>query len=308
MNLKIRKAQHQDAAKIIAAHRRSIREVCSRDYTPEQISAWSGRDFQEQRWCDTIDRGHVWVVADDRDNIYGFGRLKITTKIEAEIAGLYFVPEVVGKGLGKALVNLILHECKRRGFDQVTLYATKTAKAFYQSRGFQQSGDVLYITMGGVKVECFKMDRSIANVPKYRRGVAIIILSKDRQQILLGERAKQSGQWQIPQGGAENDETIIETLERELYEEIGISLPPILNRTKEYIPYDWPSGLFKDTKFLGQEHIYFALDGSDLDISTLTPTEEFANFKWVPCDEVVSHTVEWKKEALVVALKELGLN
>jgi putative (di)nucleoside polyphosphate hydrolase len=140
----------------------------------------------------------------------------------------------------------------------------------------------------------------------HRQGVAIIILSKDSKHILLGERANERGQWQIPQGGAEKDEFILQTLERELMEEVGIPVPKILRHTTEYIRYDWPEG-FNRKNHRGQEHVYFLLDGSAIDIMSLKPSEEFADFKWATIHEAIDLCVSWKREALTTALRHLGL-
>lgn len=141
----------------------------------------------------------------------------------------------------------------------------------------------------------------------YRKGVAIIILSADSTQILLGERAKEPGQWQIPQGGAEENELILETLERELMEEVGVVLPKVLQQTSGYIRYNWPEGLFKNSKYIGQEHVYFLLDGSGIDLRSLRPTEEFVNFKWFLIRDARDLTVSWKREALSAALRHFEL-
>lgn len=157
MTLQIRRAVHEDAAKIIAAHRRSIREVCAEDYRPEQIAAWSGRNFQEDRWCRTMDQDMVWVISDDEKNIYGFGHLLFTEKPSAVIAGLYFVPEIIGQGYGRQLIQIMLGECTKRNIQNISLSATVTAKSFYESAGFQQVGEMSTFTFGDQAVECFHM-------------------------------------------------------------------------------------------------------------------------------------------------------
>lgn len=157
MKLGIRRANHSDAANIISAHRRSIREVCSKDYNSEQISAWSGRNFQVDRWRTTMDTDMVWVISDKANNIYGFGHLKFRQDLEAEIAGLYFVPEVIGKGFGKSLVQIMFVECRSKEIKTVILSATKTAKIFYLKAGFEQIGLPSTIMIGGKEVECFNM-------------------------------------------------------------------------------------------------------------------------------------------------------
>ncbi|MBX3039781.1 MAG: GNAT family N-acetyltransferase [Bdellovibrionaceae bacterium] len=157
----LRRARHEDASSIITAHRRSIREICSQDYTPEQIEAWAGRNFQEDRWHKTMDRDFVWVVTDAEGIVRGFGHLQTPDLVQAEIAGLYLAPEVVGQGAGHQLVQLMIEECRKQGLQRIRLLATLTAKRFYQSCGFQTSADRSSIEMGGVKIDCLPMELTL---------------------------------------------------------------------------------------------------------------------------------------------------
>lgn len=160
MELIIRRARKEDASKIISAHRRSIREVCSRDYSPAQIAVWSGRDFQEAHWYKTMDRDIVWVIADAADNIFGFGHLDIRGE-RAELAGLYYVPEAIGRGLGKQMIGLMLKECESRAVKSISLTGTKTAKKFYEAVGFEQVGPMKAFPIGGKPIEVFEMSLQI---------------------------------------------------------------------------------------------------------------------------------------------------
>lgn len=161
MNTSIRRARHDDATNIIKVHRRSIRELCSKDYSPDQIAVWSGRNFQEEHWHKTMDRDFVWVISDNQNNIFGFGYLKFHEIPEAEVAGLYFVPEVTGQGFGKKIFQLMLDECRNKGVYSIHLTATKTAKTFYEKVGFRQVGPQSTLKIGGKDIECFKMQQSL---------------------------------------------------------------------------------------------------------------------------------------------------
>ncbi len=156
----IRKASKEDAPKIIKAHIRSIRECCSRDYTSEQIAAWSGRDFSEVHWHRSIQRDLVYVISDIEDNIYGFGHMSFGQNNDAELAGLYFVPEAQGRGLGKEIVQLMMNEVELRNIKVINLRATKTALEFYKSVGFHKIEDSC-ITMSNIEIECIKMIKKL---------------------------------------------------------------------------------------------------------------------------------------------------
>lgn len=140
---------------------------------------------------------------------------------------------------------------------------------------------------------------------KYRKGTCGIFIS-DSGLILLGERAREPGHWQLPQGGLEGDETPLEGLQREMWEEVGLKDIEVITHTRDYIPYTWPKGLFK-SKHKGQKHIYYLLEGNHLNPKKLGPTEEFARFRWHNIEEVLDLVVDWKREAYMTALQELGL-
>lgn len=152
----IRKAVHEDAPLIIQAHIRSIREVCSPDYTKEQIAAWSGRDFQVSRWCESIDRDQVWVISNEKREIFGFGHLMFQVENEAYVAGLYFVPEAKGLGFGRQMMELILAEVKKRQIKLIKLNGTKTAQKFYLAAGFT-AGESTCVTMMDQQIDCINM-------------------------------------------------------------------------------------------------------------------------------------------------------
>ncbi len=116
------------------------------------------------KWCGIriwIESFLVWVIFDNLNNIFGFGHLKFHEKSKAEIGGLYFVPEIVGQGLGKKIFRLMLDECRKRDVHSISLTATKTAKAFYENVGFKQLGPQSLLKIGNKEIECFKMLQTI---------------------------------------------------------------------------------------------------------------------------------------------------
>lgn len=157
MNFSIRRAEYKDAEGIIHAHVASIRNVCAKDYTPEQIEAWAGRKFRPELWCQTMDRDFVWVI-EHQEKILGFGHLALMSEDTAEVMGLYFIPPAIGKGLGKALFSEMLKTCRDNNLKKITLHATVTAKSFYVTLGFYQSGSDDTVEMRGVAIPCFPME------------------------------------------------------------------------------------------------------------------------------------------------------
>jgi putative acetyltransferase len=156
MKVTIRRAIHTDSDDIIVAHVRSIRGLCSKDYTQEQIEAWAGRNFKASLWDQAIDRDFVWVVEVDA-KVLGFGHLALMDEKTGEVMGLYFTPELKGQGAGKKLLGIMKLEAQIHGIKELNLFATLTAKSFYQSQGFSQVSGDLSIEMRGIQIPCFPM-------------------------------------------------------------------------------------------------------------------------------------------------------
>ncbi len=57
----------------------------------------------------------------------------------------------------------------------------------------------------------------------------------------------------------------------------------------------------------GQEHVYFLIDGSHIDVKRLAATEEFSSFAWFTIDDVLNKIVKWKKAVYQEAFQILGL-
>lgn len=80
---------------------------------------------------------------------------------EAEVRGLYFVPEATKKSFGKEIFKLMFEECKKKNIQTIHLTATRTAKAFYEKMGLKQIGPQSSLKIGDQDIECFKMQMSL---------------------------------------------------------------------------------------------------------------------------------------------------
>lgn len=153
----VRRARHGDEEGIHKAHMKSIKEVCSKDYTQEQINAWGGREFNFEQKRKLIDNQYMWVV-EDQGIVEGYGLLWFYPENhekegQADIGGLYLTPKVLGRGLGKEIVFYIKEMAKVVGVSEVYLSSTKTSKKFYESQGFKQYEKDDVSMIGGVPVE-----------------------------------------------------------------------------------------------------------------------------------------------------------
>lgn len=94
-------------------------------------------------------------------------------------------------------------------------------------------------------------------MPSFRPNVAAIIQNKEGE-VLVCERKNDKGAWQFPQGGVDSGESVLEALEREIMEEVGI--PASDYKTLEYrggYYYFYPAHIRVKKKWDGQEQTYF---------------------------------------------------
>jgi GNAT superfamily N-acetyltransferase len=85
-----------------------------------------------------IERGEV-IVAELNDRLAGFAAVLIDGDI-AELDGLFVEPELWRRGVGAALIDLAVHEARRRGLAMM-VDANPSAKEFYEKSGFTVEGE-----------------------------------------------------------------------------------------------------------------------------------------------------------------------
>lgn len=69
-----------------------------------------------------------------------------------EIISIYFLPEYMGKGYGKDLLEQAVQELKAMGFKQIFLWVLEDnhrARHFYEKCGFKNSGEYMDNVIGG---------------------------------------------------------------------------------------------------------------------------------------------------------------
>lgn len=85
-----------------------------------------------------IDRGEV-IVAEVDDQLAGFAAVLIDDDC-VELDGLFVEPELWRHGIGAALIDVAVHEARRRGL-AMTVVANPSAREFYEKCGFTVEGE-----------------------------------------------------------------------------------------------------------------------------------------------------------------------
>ena len=146
---------------------------------------------------------------------------------------------------------------------------------------------------------------------KYRRGVGMMIINKNKE-IFIGQRfEKDKSAWQMPQGGIDKGEKTIDAVIREMNEETGIKKNfKILYETKIWHYYKLPIYLQKKLwggKFVGQKQKWFLIDfkGKDSEINIQTKKPEFKKWKWTSSKEMMELIVPFKKKLYANVVSEM---
>lgn len=145
-----------DEVGIAAAHRRSILEICIKDYTPEQVAPWAKGTEDPQRYIRSMENNNerFWVV-DDNGTIGGFAGW-----YGNEIRGFYMHPDYINKGVGRKLFQAVENDFwSESGCDMCVIHSTITARPFYEKMGFVALKDYTHRFSDSVDVKGWVMEK-----------------------------------------------------------------------------------------------------------------------------------------------------
>ena len=149
------------------------------------------------------------------------------------------------------------------------------------------------------------------NLP-LRTGVGVVVLNS-KNEVFVAKRIDNPGdKWQMPQGGVDPGEKLIEAMKRELFEETNIKNIKILKELDYWLQYELPEnllGIIWKGKYRGQKQKWFIVRfiGKESEINLKTKNPEFIEWKWVEIDELPKIIVDFKKtvyEKLIINLKK----
>jgi putative acetyltransferase len=110
----------------------TVHTINARDYSPDQIHAWAPRIEADAFWLRRFRRYDVFVAEIDGE-IAGFTELGTDGAIDC----FYVHHRWQGHGVGRALMDRLLAEARRRRVRQLSADVSITARAFFERMGFR---------------------------------------------------------------------------------------------------------------------------------------------------------------------------
>ena len=143
-----------------------------------------------------------------------------------------------------------------------------------------------------------------------RIGVGAIVLNK-QNKVFVGKRKDNPiDKWQMPQGGVDLNESLLDAMRRELEEETSIRNIKVIKELNQWLEYELPKNLIGkiwNGKYKGQKQKWFIVRfiGEENEININTKSPEFIDWKWIDINLLPSLVVEFKKHIYEDVLKEL---
>jgi ribosomal protein S18 acetylase RimI-like enzyme len=105
-------------------------------YSEEQILKWNNRLTISK---DYINNHYVFKLSNE-NTIIGYYSYINKEKNTVKLDNLFILPEYIGKGYGKHLINDFLSRMKKNKCEKIILDSEPNAEKFYQKIGFRKIG------------------------------------------------------------------------------------------------------------------------------------------------------------------------
>ena len=144
-----------------------------------------------------------------------------------------------------------------------------------------------------------------------RIGVGIVLLNHENK-VFVGKRIDNpANSWQMPQGGVDKNENLLQAAKRELAEETSVKTVEVIKELNEWLTYDLPKNLLGKLwkgKYRGQKQKWFIMKflGKNDEINIRTKRPEFLDWKWINSSDLPEIAVDFKVNIYKKMAKELA--
>lgn len=155
MSVRVRPYRPGDAPAMAGLFHAAVHALAARDYTPEQMRAWSPAPGDPARWAEVAADGRVTLIAvdaDDRPVAYA------DLEPDGHVDHLYRHPD--HPGAAAPLLAAVEDVARSRGLTRLRTEASEPARRFLTGHGFIEEGrrDFNY---GGVAMHNYAMSKVV---------------------------------------------------------------------------------------------------------------------------------------------------
>ena len=151
--LTILQGELKDLEEIQALFADTIQNICNKDYTPDQISAWTSSIQNKERWESKIN-GQYFVIARIDEKLVGFASLYEGNYLDL----LYVDKDYQGHGIASLLYDKIVNKARQLHKDELYADVSITAKGFFQKAGFETIKKQV-VTRKGIELTNYRMKK-----------------------------------------------------------------------------------------------------------------------------------------------------
>lgn len=132
MNIQIRRATDDDLPRLLELCVGTINSTCKNDYSLEQLATWTSSVENEELWKERL-ANQYFLVATMDDKIVGLGSLENGDYLDF----LYVHKDHLRQGVANKLFHGLEEEAARLGNTCITSDVSKTARSFFEKKGFK---------------------------------------------------------------------------------------------------------------------------------------------------------------------------
>ncbi len=154
---RLRLYRQRDLEELIQLFYHTVQTVNRRDYTEEETAAWvpSPESVDRAAWGASLS-DHYTLVAEKQGKLLGFGDMDSTGYLDR----LYVHKDCQVQEVASAIAEALEGYARGLGADKVTVHASRTARPFFQNRGYEVL-QAQRVSRRGVELENFVMERKL---------------------------------------------------------------------------------------------------------------------------------------------------
>jgi putative acetyltransferase len=155
MNIELRRAEIDDLEAIHDLFVETVNQVCAADYNPEQLRIWTSGVENRSQWINKL-TDQYFIVATAGEQIVGFGSLANANYVDF----MYVHKDYQRRGIADKLFTSLEDEARRHGAKILKSDVSKTAKGFFEKKGFKTIADQTK-TVNSIAITNYRMEKDI---------------------------------------------------------------------------------------------------------------------------------------------------